>query len=69
MNGYVNNLVVKAKIKHMTDGKLINEHGYQLYIAIKEDWKSEPYTYLDLLGAELQKRNQILREEPNAECS
>ncbi len=57
MNGYVNHLVMKSKIRNMTDGKLINEHGYQLWIAIEEDWKSEPYTYLDLLGAELRRRN------------
>jgi len=42
----------------MTDGQLINRHGEQLYIALKEDWMNEPYAYLDALGVELRRRNE-----------
>ena len=57
MHGIVNALKMELKIKSMTDGQLMNRHGEQLWIAIEEDWKNEPYAYLDALGAELRRRN------------
>ncbi len=57
MHGLVNARMMELKIKSMTDGQLINQHGYQLWLAIEEDWKNEPYAYLNALGAELRRRN------------
>ena len=47
-----------VRIRQMSDGKLINTHGEQLWIAINEDWKNEPYNYLYALSDELQRRNK-----------
>jgi len=44
----------------MTDGQLINQHGYLLYIVMKEDWTNESnIKRLEILGAELRRRNDL----------